>query len=212
MTSIDPRAVDLLGALNGLFNGHKDDYGSDVAPPIPLMFDRVNEGRPPKQSVSRFWQLPYEILANIVEFLDSKALASLALVSSDCRQLARSKQFASVCFDFSPSSFDFMKALLYEAKVRVENHSHTTKPSIGPCLRRLTVAIDPQWMEKKYRFHLNEDFAALRIASRGSNRTSEPSLRDVLRCLSPERPVCDVKTCVAEPTASGLGRQDADAS
>ncbi|RSL76042.1 hypothetical protein CEP51_010336 [Fusarium floridanum] len=55
-----------------------------------------------RASRSRLLQMPSEILADIVHFLsDSKsALANLALVNSDCRQLARSSQFAEVTFDY----------------------------------------------------------------------------------------------------------------
>ena len=61
--------------------------------------------------------MPAEILAEIVNLLgDSKsALANLALVNSDCRQLARTSQFAEVPFDYSAQSKGLFAHLAKEA-------------------------------------------------------------------------------------------------
>ena len=92
-----------------LFN-HEDDSGSDVIPPLPLAFDRVNEGRAPS-SGSPLFKLPFEILDVIFQNIDSSTLPNLALVNRDCRQLARSRQFASVCLNYSNSTRDLIDLL-----------------------------------------------------------------------------------------------------
>ena len=67
-----------------------DQYGKDRDKKRPLLLDAVMEGQE-RASHSRLLQMPTEILAEIIDLLgDSKsALANLALVSRDCRQLAR---------------------------------------------------------------------------------------------------------------------------
>ncbi|KAL3445046.1 hypothetical protein BJX65DRAFT_310202 [Aspergillus insuetus] len=72
----------------------------------PLTPDRVMEGRPFAARDSRLFKLPLEILSFIIRYLDGdkQSLASLALVNSDCRQLARSCQFQTIVFESSPSS------------------------------------------------------------------------------------------------------------
>ncbi|KAL2012916.1 hypothetical protein VTN00DRAFT_441 [Thermoascus crustaceus] len=79
--------------LMPIHGGDKDEYGKDVVP-LPLSFDKVNEGRPPS-SRSLLFQLPMELLREILQRVPADSLASLALVNRDCRQLARSRQFAS---------------------------------------------------------------------------------------------------------------------
>lgn len=52
---MEPRHSDVLDLLMPAFSGEtKDDYGKDVDPPLPLSFDRVNEGRPPKSNALLF--------------------------------------------------------------------------------------------------------------------------------------------------------------
>ncbi|KAK5656034.1 hypothetical protein OQA88_5173 [Cercophora sp. LCS_1] len=60
----------------------------------PIQLSKVMEGRPIASS-SHLLKLPSTILSDIVQCLedDSRTLASLALVNTDCRQLARTCQF-----------------------------------------------------------------------------------------------------------------------
>ncbi|MCJ1426647.1 hypothetical protein MMC29_004550 [Sticta canariensis] len=60
------------------------EYGKDVVPPIPLFFDRVNEGRPPNSN-SFLFQLPFEVLGVITRYLSESSLASLSLHLKLCR-------------------------------------------------------------------------------------------------------------------------------
>ncbi|KAL4992076.1 hypothetical protein BDW68DRAFT_106475 [Aspergillus falconensis] len=64
----------------------------------PLWLDQVMEGRPIALRDSRLLNLPSESLSAIVGYTksDKETLASLALVNSDCRQLARSCQSRDV--------------------------------------------------------------------------------------------------------------------
>ncbi|KAK3384587.1 hypothetical protein B0T24DRAFT_654712 [Lasiosphaeria ovina] len=80
---------------------------------------------------------------------DKATLSALALVNSDCRQLARSCQFADVCFDYSPNSRLLLLQLLKEAITRLGDDDPsciTQPPFIGSCIRRATVRPRPEWV------------------------------------------------------------------
>ncbi|KAL6399698.1 hypothetical protein AUP68_17104 [Ilyonectria robusta] len=117
----------------------RDTFGREHHPRRPLLLDTVMEGRE-RASRSRLLQLPAEILAEVVDLLtdDKAALASLALVNSDCRQLARSVQFAEIRFDYSRHKQELMLELAREA------FNSPRKLSIGACVRRFTFASDPR--------------------------------------------------------------------
>ena len=57
---------DITHLLMHMFGGSKDEYGKDVVPPYPLLFDRVNEGRLPL-SKSALFKLPLEILGMVLQ-------------------------------------------------------------------------------------------------------------------------------------------------
>jgi len=93
------------------------------------------ESRPP---TSTLCHLPDEILAMILSYLDPADLAKLAFVNSDCRQLARSKQFSSVIFDYSEQCWSLISYLALEARLRSMNKNGlTAKPSLGACIRHI---------------------------------------------------------------------------
>ncbi|RFU73470.1 hypothetical protein TARUN_8778 [Trichoderma arundinaceum] len=97
-----------------------------------------------RESRCRLFQMPAEILADIVDLLadDKSALASLALVNSDCRYLARSCQFAEIHFDYSNRS---QQLLLHLAKEALPETDLTTRTfPIGMCVRRVTFASRPE--------------------------------------------------------------------
>jgi hypothetical protein len=127
----------------------KDNYGRDVVPPLPLSFDRINEGRPPK-STALLFQQPFEIIGAIAQLIPPDSLNSLALVNTDCRQLARSRRFASVRLDYTYDSLWLTQVLLEEAVERGENRGLTWTPSLGACIRRLQVAADPKNLPLRY--------------------------------------------------------------
>lgn len=145
----------------------KDDCEKDVAPPRPLSFDRVNEGKAPV-SEALFFTLPFEIVGQIVEILPRSSLASLALVCRDCRQLARSRQFASIKLDYSNHSVALVEKLMAEATIRLGSYgsSNNISQSLGVCIRRITVATDPDWLGVRHNIALERDYQALSVRTR----------------------------------------------
>lgn len=111
------QGTEILELLMPMFSGHKDDYGKDVVPPLPLSFDRVNQGQPPISTAPLF-QLPAEILGEVLQYIPWSSLALVALVNRDFRQLARSRQFASVQLDYSDFSLDLVETLMAEERER----------------------------------------------------------------------------------------------
>jgi hypothetical protein len=152
----------ILDLLMPMLRGSKDEYGKDVVPPLPLSVDRVMENRPFK-STAPLLQLASEILGIILSYVDSDSLGSLALVNSDCRQLARSRQFASVCFDYSDATLALISLLLDEKASRNQsgNILGSNGGAIGPCIRRLTVATNPGWVTYRHDIELSDEFTAL---------------------------------------------------
>ncbi len=127
-----------------MFSGLKDEYGKDIIPPLPLSIDRVMENQP-LRSTAPILQLPSDVLSIILSFVEADSLSSLSLVNSDCRQLARSRQFASICFDYSNQALDLIELLLDEKDSRSQsnNVSGGIGAAIGSCIRRITVATNP---------------------------------------------------------------------
>ncbi|RFU31209.1 hypothetical protein B7463_g5145, partial [Scytalidium lignicola] len=157
-----PDPENMMRLLLPMLSGVKDDYESDIVPPLPLSLDRVMEGRAPKSS-SRLFQLPFEILTIILSYLSSSNLANLALVNSDCRQWARSRQYANVNLTYSDSSFGLIKVLQDEVLERVSSKSNgfTSRPSLGACIRRVTIATDSRWITFRHDIKLSREFNAL---------------------------------------------------
>ncbi|KAH6623680.1 hypothetical protein F5144DRAFT_540090 [Chaetomium tenue] len=113
----------------------------------------------PVASRSLLLGLPLEILANIVDLManDHATLAALALVNSDCRELARSCQFAEVCFKYEADKDDplgrsgqLLRRLLEETRIRRGSSdipSDTTRPFfVGPYICRVTVHQRMEWL------------------------------------------------------------------
>ena len=155
-----PDGHEILELMMPMFSGLKDDYGKETVPPRPLLFDRVSEGREPV-SGSKLLRLPLEILALVIEKTPKASLASLALVNSDCRQLARSRQFTSLQFDYSDNTLGIIDKLQGEAVERSNNDGLTGKPALGPCIRRLTIATHSGWVNYHHEIELSESFNAL---------------------------------------------------
>lgn len=121
-----------------------DDYGRKKNLPfMPLSFDRVNEGRFPRSN-SLLFKLPFEVSGHILQHVVPTALPSLALVNRNFRQLARSRQFASVHLDTSDPCLELMELLRVEDRERKANSS-ISSPCLGPCIRRVKVIEDCMW-------------------------------------------------------------------
>ncbi|KAI1047614.1 hypothetical protein LB505_012688 [Fusarium chuoi] len=131
-----------------------DKFGKENTPRRSLLLDTVMQGRP-RTSSCGLVQLPAEILADIVDLLsdDKTSLGSLALVNSDCRQLARCCQFAEVNFDYS------LQARQLASQLVQDNSSQLLEPCIGACIRRVTFASHPRHVAHTHR-ELYESFDA----------------------------------------------------
>ena len=154
--------MDILDLLVPILRGSKDEYGKDLVPPLPIAIDRVMENQPFK-STAPIFQLPSDVLSIVLSHVDSNSLGNLALVNSDCRQLARSRQFASVCFDYGRTASELISVLLQEKALRnlSNNALGGIGGAIGPCIRRLTVATNPGWVKHLHQIELTEEFNAL---------------------------------------------------
>ncbi|KAH8742503.1 hypothetical protein F5883DRAFT_596203 [Diaporthe sp. PMI_573] len=143
----------LFDPSTGLNLHARDEYRINNTPPLqPLSPDRVLENRHITSSGagSRLLTTPVEILVNILKYIaeDKKALASLAFVNSDCRQLARSYQFKTICLDYSPNTLELLIRLVKEGQERDINHGATPALSIGACIRRVRVKTDTHWIQE----------------------------------------------------------------
>ncbi|RKK76741.1 hypothetical protein BFJ69_g6690 [Fusarium oxysporum] len=129
-----------------------DNFGRESNQRRSLLLDTVMQGRP-RASSCKLLQLPAEILADIVDLLsdDRASLESLALVNSDCQQLARCCQFAEVNFDYS------LEAKQLASQLVEDKSSQLSKPGIGACIRRVTFASHPHHVAHTHR-ELYESF------------------------------------------------------
>ncbi|TFK21246.1 hypothetical protein FA15DRAFT_672745 [Coprinopsis marcescibilis] len=124
-------------------------------PVIPLTFDRVNQGHT-VSSTAPLFSIPVELLHNVLQLFAPSDLAALAQVDHDCRQLARSAQFADVILDYSKgSSWQLLHLLENEVEsdqphIEENNRQEHSVPSptngltrrIGSCIRRLSVLVE----------------------------------------------------------------------
>lgn len=139
---MEPLGIDrsVSSLMMGMFSGtEKDVFGKDPEDPRTVsLLDRIM-GSSRRSTGSRFLELPVEILGDIVEYLvdDFATLANLALVNIDCRQMARSAQFANISFDYSPRAQRLLGGLCGEVLNRTKGFH---LPSIGACVRRVTVS------------------------------------------------------------------------
>lgn len=108
----------------------------------------MNQGQPPISTAPLF-KLPDEILGEVIQYVPPSSLAGVALANRDSRQLARSRQFASVQLDYSDISMDLVETLLAEEREEAANTGPLQSRSIGPCIRDITVAANPRWISHR---------------------------------------------------------------
>ncbi|KAL8666802.1 MAG: hypothetical protein Q9168_007397 [Polycauliona sp. 1 TL-2023] len=123
-----------------------DYYGKEAVSLNPL---RLLEGRSTfPDPETKFLRLPIEVLALILMKLTPDALSKLALVNSECRQMARSLQFASLCLDFSLRSLVILERFHQEFMQHEEPDigRRVGRLSLGPYVRRLVVATSTRSM------------------------------------------------------------------
>ncbi|KAL8668042.1 MAG: hypothetical protein Q9202_000020 [Teloschistes flavicans] len=152
--------AEITRLLLPILHDGKDEYGKDKVPPLPLSFDRVNEGNPPRSSAPLL-NLPFELLGTILEHIPPESLSSLALVNHDCQQLARSRQFASVQLDYSNASLGLLAKLLEEGRQCSDGETNMPTSHIGTCIRRITVATYPGWIVARHGIDLDDGFSQL---------------------------------------------------
>ena len=114
---------------------HKTDsttLGKSRPKPLLLSLAAAMEGRPLFSDSVLFSKLPIEVLYMVIGYLDREALAKLATLNSDCRQLARSWQFRSWSFDYQDVQRDL--SLLRETNERAKNNGKTSKAALGACV------------------------------------------------------------------------------
>jgi len=145
-----------------MFSSSKDEYSKDIIPPLPLSIDQVVENQP-LRSTAPVLQLPSDVMSIILSLVEADSLSSLSLVNSDCRQLAGSRQFASICFDYSNQALDLIDILLNEKDSRSQSSNVLggIGAAIGPCIRRITVATNPAWIKNRHDIELSEEFNSL---------------------------------------------------
>ncbi|KAI4192978.1 MAG: hypothetical protein LQ350_008519 [Teloschistes chrysophthalmus] len=98
--------------------------------------DRQQEPAP----ASKLLNLPPEILASVVQYVQFESLGSVALANSTLSQLARSRQFKRVDFDYCPIAMAIVDRLQQEATERLRN-GDTRKLRIGPFIRAIDVTL-----------------------------------------------------------------------
>ncbi|KAH8591396.1 hypothetical protein B0O99DRAFT_690753 [Bisporella sp. PMI_857] len=135
-----------------LFNRRTDRWGmsqNNLVSARPLTFDRVMENRA-SASASPLFSLPVEILSKITEAISSSSLSNLALVNSDCRQIARSRQFSTVHLDYSHASVALVELLARETTERISKNGSTSFPSLGACIRQMTVSTSQAILRQRF--------------------------------------------------------------
>ncbi|KAF2199497.1 hypothetical protein GQ43DRAFT_473597 [Delitschia confertaspora ATCC 74209] len=157
---------------------NKDTFGKDFGPaPIPLALDYISEGhRCTSESV--FTRLPIIVTYQIVQLIDISDLANFALVNRDCRQWARSRQFASVKLDYSERAEGILNVLTQEHQERASNNGKTRFPAIGVCVRHLIVNTDAKWVTRRHGKASNPEEA--------KGMTLSPLLSKLLHLASPQ--------------------------
>jgi hypothetical protein len=151
---------DMMDLMMPPFSRTKDDFGKEDQEPCPLSFDRINEGQP-FSSDFLLSRLPIELTWHIVKQVAKEDLRNLALVNRDCRQLARSRQFAMIGLDYSDQAISILDFLVGEYEERSKNQGKTMAPSIGACIRKITVATNPRWITHRHKVEPSEWFFAL---------------------------------------------------
>jgi F-box associated protein len=141
-------------------SGSRHKFDPEVPSPLPLSFDTVNEHRPLSTSSqsSILFRLPVELLTYIVQLIPSSSLANFALLNRDCRQLARSRQFTRVRFDYSLRSLDLLRILIQEAFDRPQKNGLTASPSLGACIRYVKVGILGEHVKARHGVSLEWSF------------------------------------------------------
>ena len=103
----------------------------------------------PINSESPLLNLPLDILNILAGFLPVECLPDLALTSSVCCALARSRQFTHVELYYSIKSRMLMAAIAADWSLPFDRFSNKI-PLLGRCVRKLTVSTNPRLLEAEF--------------------------------------------------------------
>lgn len=148
------------------------------------MFSTVTEKRGPYTQDCKLFKLPDDILAEILEWLIAMRVdfRPLALASRDFRQFARSHQFRVVTFDGSDRCLvGILAQLKAEAVERQQGFGLTQKPSIGACIRIVSINTGVQVLRHKSKKGRREEFE-IKFAAR-LDKSHYPLIRSVIASL-----------------------------
>lgn len=94
-------------------------------------------------------------------------------------------------FDYSDASLDLLKLLEMEVRERAAHNGATRNPSLGVCIRRITVTTDPGWVSHRHQIGLRQSFADLNVDVRDQRIAAAreaffgaylPWIQSLLRC------------------------------
>ncbi|KAG9251583.1 uncharacterized protein F5Z01DRAFT_663127 [Emericellopsis atlantica] len=120
-------------------------YAQTRAPKVVPWYRTLHDRRSPHPTSRNLLDLPDEVLWRVTHFIaepnKGRYLSPFALVSRECRQLARPHQFSDVSIVRSRLSENLVKYILQEASQR---YSHV-QPTIGACIRTLHLVLDREY-------------------------------------------------------------------
>lgn len=117
----------------------------------PLPFERLAAGVA-SRSQSWLFQLPFDILDEIFNYIPHPSLPFFALASRDCCRLARGRQFANVNLDYSPNSWSLAHGLLSEATLGHYGANQSVRvPRIGPNIRQISICTAKEYIQQYHR-------------------------------------------------------------
>ncbi|KAI9704491.1 MAG: hypothetical protein M1820_005565 [Bogoriella megaspora] len=137
-----------------ILSGGKDEYQKESYEWVnPLSLDKISEDRR-SSSGCRLLQLPVELLGLLVTHIPRSSLCPFSITCRDACALARSRLFAEIKLDYSLQSEQFLDAICAETTER-KRHGYTKLPSIGTCVRKLTVETNPLNVYERHQIHLS---------------------------------------------------------
>ena len=120
------------------FPGAFEPIFQDCSNPGPVPLDRLNLTF---TTHSPLINLPIEVLNIIIQYLPEHGLGGLALANSDCRQIARTRQFCKIKLEFSENNEALLQHIVKEHKVLggLPQRIRHVVP-IGHCVRAIVFA------------------------------------------------------------------------
>ncbi|KAF8187420.1 hypothetical protein BJ912DRAFT_819019, partial [Pholiota molesta] len=108
----------------------------------PLSFDRVHAGHVAVSSFPLF-QIPIELFPHVLNHLSTDDLLAFSQVDRDCRRLALLSIFKDVSMCFARDSICHKLLENVPFSTTTDHCPHSPSSYIAPCIRRLTVTVEP---------------------------------------------------------------------